>query len=646
MIRMQKKIFPVFTSLMILSLPLKAEVTLPRIFSDNMVIQRDVTTKVWGWAEKGESIVISFNNATVKTKADKNGNWSVSFRPMVYGGPFEMTVKGKKNLITLKNILIGDVWLGSGQSNMEWVLKNTNDAETEIVNANYPAIRLFTVKRAMSYDEQSDLAGGEWRECNSQTAGDFSAVAYFFGRKLNEDMNVPIGLINSSWGGTNIQTWMSWERMLQKEEYRNFDISTLRVSAKDEAEKRKRYEDALVNEKGTTEGWHLTTDLSDWKKMRLPQTWEASEIGQADGYAWFIKEFDVPSGRTAQDISISLGPIDDQDETYLNGELIGSSRGATIDRVYKVSGDKLKGGTNRIAIRVYDMARRGGIWGRPDQLFCQTGSKKISLAGEWFFKTSVLTTDFGVKDSHPNTFPSQLYNAMIAPVIQFPVKGVIWYQGESNAQEAYLYRSLFPEMINDWRKKWNNEFPFLWVQLANYMAPDSVPAQSEWAELREAQSMTMSLPKTGQAVIIDIGEAHDIHPRNKRDVGNRLALGALKVAYNKDIVYTGPVYRSMEKKDDKIVLTFSNTGSGLWVRDKYGYIKGFAIAGADQKFVWANAFLEGDKIVVYNAVVRDPVAVRYAWGNNPDDANLYNKEGLPASPFRTDTWPGISKGQK
>jgi sialate O-acetylesterase len=646
MIRPQKLFFLVFTCLTVLSQSLKADARLPKIFSDNMVIQRDVTVRVWGWAEKGESIVVSFNNATVKTKADKHGNWSVSFRPMIYGGPFEMNVKGKKNTITLKNILIGDVWLGSGQSNMEWVLKNTNNAEGEVANAHHPAIRLFTVKRAMSYGEQNDLAGGEWRECNPQTAIDFSAVAYFFGRKLNKDLNIPIGLINSSWGGTNIQTWMSWEVMSQKDEYKNFDLASLRISAKDETEKRKRYEEALVNEKGATEKWYLTTDLSDWKKMQLPLTWEASEIGQADGYAWFIKEFEAQSLQTVQDISISLGPIDDQDESYLNGELIGSSRGPTADRVYKVNADKLKRGKNRIAIRVYDLARRGGIYGRPDQLFCQVGNKKVSLAGEWLYKTSVLTTDFGVKDSHPNTFPSQLYNAMIAPLIQFPIKGVIWYQGEANTQEAYRYRSLFPGMINDWRKKWKDEFPFLWVQLANFMASDSVPGQSEWAELREAQSMTLSLPKTGQAVIIDIGEARDIHPRNKRDVGTRLALVALNIAYHKNIVCSGPSYRSMETTGDKIVITFQDKGSGLVVKNKYGYVNGFAIAGDDRNFVWANAFLEGDKVIVYSPSVKCPVAVRYAWGNNPDDANLYSKEGLPAAPFRTDAWPGISKEQK
>ncbi|HYC85913.1 MAG TPA: sialate O-acetylesterase, partial [Chryseosolibacter sp.] len=236
----------------------------------------------------------------------------------------------------------------------------------------------------------------------------------------------------------------------------------------------------------------------------------------------------------------------------------------------------------------------------------------------------------------------QLYHAMVAPLVRYPIRGVIWYQGESNAWEGYRYRTLFPELIRDWRAKWGNEFPFLWVQLANFMASDSVPVQSEWAELREAQSMTLSLPKTGQAVAIDIGDPNDIHPTNKQDVGHRLALAALKVAYGKDIVYSGPVYKSMEKSGDKIIVSFTNAGGGLTVKDKYGYIRGFAIAGADEKFYWAQAYIDGDKVVVYSPEVKNPVAVRYAWGNNPD-ANLYNREGLPASPFRTDSWNGISQ---
>lgn len=633
-----------FLTICLVNLTVTANVTLPKIFSDNMMLQRDVPARVWGWAAKGESVTVTFNNKTVKAKADANGNWSVTLPAMVYGGPFEMTVKGKSNTVTLKNILIGDIWVGSGQSNMEWIINNTNNAEKEIASGLHPGIRLFTVKKATSFSPEKDLAGGEWQECNPQTLGDFSAVAYFFGRKLNQDLNVPIGLINSSWGGTNIQTWTSWDVMGQQEEYKNVDKAELARSAVDQAERLKKYEAALANEPGRIEKWQLSTSSEGWKKTKLPDNFEHSAIGEADGVVWFMKEFDVPAGQKGSDVTISLGPIDDVDETWLNGELIGSEKEWNKDRVYKVAANKLKPGVNRIVVRVYDSGGGGGIYGRPELLFVSIDGKKITLAGEWYYKEGTVTSNFGLRNTGPNAFPSQLYNAMIAPIISFPVKGVIWYQGEANAWEGYRYRTLFPQMITDWRNHWKSNLPFFWVQLANYMAPDSLPAQSDWAELREAQNMTLSLPATGQAVIIDIGEADDIHPRNKQDVGYRLALAAEKVTYNKNIVYTGPVYSSMEKKGNKIVLHFTNTGTGLWAKDRYKYLKGFAIAGNDQRFVWAKAVIEGNTVVVSCDAVPDPVAVRYAWGNNPDDANFYNMEGLPASPFRTDNWKGITKG--
>jgi sialate O-acetylesterase len=305
----------------------------------------------------------------------------------------------------------------------------------------------------------------------------------------------------------------------------------------------------------------------------------------------------------------------------------------------------LKPGLNSIIVKVVDTGGGGGFSGGEDKLFIESGSERVSLVGDWLYKTSIVTSDFGIKDVGPNSFPSQLYNSMIAPFISYGIKGVIWYQGESNTYQAHQYRTLFQELILDWRQKWGYEFPFYWVQLANFMKPAESPSESDWAELREAQSMTMALSQTGQAVIIDIGEADDIHPRNKQDVGLRLALAALKVTYGKDIVYSGPVYESRKVDGNKVRLSFTNMGSGLMVKDKYGYAKGFAIAGADKKFYWAKAYIEGDQIVVYSELVEQPVAVRYAWGHNPDDANLYNKENLPASPFRTDTWKGVTEGK-
>lgn len=608
-----------------------------------MVLQRDKPLKIWGWAGKGETVTVSFNGQTSKTKTGKDGSWQLTLQPMAYGGPYDMTLSGK-NKIALNNILIGDVWICSGQSNMEFVLKNTRNSAKEISESIYPSIRLFTVEKATAFKPLNDVNSTGWKECNPATTPDFSAVAYFFGRKLNHDLNIPIGLIHTSWGGTNIQTWTSWDVMGKEDQYKNVDLEE---KAKEEASAKAKsgeFINALKNDKGDMEKWYLPESSSEgWKNIKVPQLWESTEIGNADGNIWFKKEFDVTEDMTGKDAILHLGPIDDNDVTYLNGVQVGATNNYSTERSYKVSSSQLKKGKNTIVVKVTDTGGGGGFFGKDDQMYFEIGDKKIPLAGTWLYKPSVINTSFGIQNSGPNSFPSQLYNAMIAPLIQYSIKGAIWYQGESNAGEAYKYRTLFPDMINDWRQKWNDNFPFLWVQLANFMPQDSIPVASDWAELREAQSMTLSLPKTGQAVIIDIGERDNIHPKNKQDVGYRLALAGEKVAYGKDIVYSGPTYQSMKKDDNKIILTFSNTGSGLMLKDKYGYAKGFAVAGENKKFVWAKAHIEGNKVVISADGITDPVAARYAWGNNPDDANLYNKEGLPASPFRTDDWKGITQ---
>ncbi len=304
----------------------------------------------------------------------------------------------------------------------------------------------------------------------------------------------------------------------------------------------------------------------------------------------------------------------------------------------------MKPGINIITVRVEDTGGGGGLYGKPDQMKIVSGDFKLSLAGQWKFRFSSsdvkvdLTSFIG-----PNSYPTLLFNGMIHPFLKYPVKGAIWYQGESNAGRAHQYRTIFPLLINDWRTKWNNpEMPFMFVQLANYMKPPVEPGESEWAELREAQLMTLKLPKTGMAVIIDIGEANDIHPKNKQDVGKRLALAALKIAYGKDIVHSGPVYKSMAVSGNKVTIDFDYIGSGLKCYDRYGYLKGFSVAGNDRKFYWAKAYIENNKVGVYSDKVNNPIAVRYGWADNPDDVNLYNNEGLPASPFRTDDWPGIT----
>lgn len=608
-----------------------------------MVLQRDKAVKLWGWADKAEKITVQFNGQKLTSKANSAGEWMVTLAATAAGGPYELKIIGK-NSIVLSNILVGDVFICSGQSNMEFALKQGNNAAKEIAASSYPNIRLFTVKKALSFAEQKDVEAEPWAECGPATAGDFSAVAYFFARKLVKDLNIPIGLIHSSWGGTYIQAWTSWDIMSKSPEYANADLVKMEGDRKETARHQQQFEESLKNDKGNAEKWYDPSIASSgWKNIQLPKIWEQTEIGNADGIVWFKKEFDVPAAQAGKKATLSLGPIDDNDVTYINGKQVGAINGWNTDRVYELDPSVLVAGKNTLVVKVTDNAGGGGIYGKPEQLYLQSGSEKIPLAGQWQYKASVLNTNFGLANSGPNSFPSQLYNAMIAPIINFSLAGAIWYQGESNAGEAFKYRTMFPAMINNWRNKWNDAFPFFWVQLANYLPADSLPVQSDWAELREAQSMTLALPKTGQAVIIDIGEAADIHPKNKQGVGYRLALAAEKVLYSKNVVYSGPVYQSMKADGNKIILQFSNTGAGMIAKDKYGYLKGFAIAGDDQHFVWANATIDGDRIIVTNSTVTTPVAVRYAWDNNPDDANLYNKEGLPASPFRTDTWKGITE---
>lgn len=618
-----------------------ATVRLPKIFTSNMVLQREKTLTIWGWADKGEKVSVSFNGQTASAKADKSGQWQVQLKPMNAGGPFTMNIKGKNN-IELSNILLGDVYVCSGQSNMEWSIRASADPDKEIKEGTHANIRLFTVPKATSFTPSADVTGGQWLECNPSTVGDFSAVGYFFGRKLNSDLNIPIGLISTNWGGTNVQTWISWDVMGKKEAYVNTDLAVLESQKASAEERMKQFREELLHEKGEKERWFDPATSLDWKNIELPKMWENTEIGNVDGIIWFRKDIDIPANAIGQPFTLSLGPIDDIDITWVNGKQVGTTNAYNKDRVYTVDASLLKAGKNTIIVKVTDGGGGGGLYGKPEQLFLASAAVKIPLAGGWQYKSSILNKDFGVQETGPNGFPSQLYNAMIAPIIRYAIKGAIWYQGESNAGESYKYRSLFPEMINDWRTKWKDDFPFFWVQLANFMQPAVNPVESGWAELREAQSMTLSLPKTGQAVIIDIGEANDIHPKNKQDVGLRLALAAEKVVYGKDIVYSGPVYRSMKTEGNKIILEFAEAGSGLIAKDKYGYLKGFAIAGADRKFQWAHAWVEGNKVIVQNNSIGTPVAVRYAWGDNPDDANLYNKEGLPASPFRTDDWPGVT----
>jgi len=494
-------------------------IKLPALFCDNMILQQNTNAPVWGKAAPGAKISVSIGKRTAKTVADKNGKWLARLKTPKAGGPYTLTLSDGGKPVILKNVAVGEVWVCSGQSNMQWTVRSSNDAEEETKNANYPNIRLFSVKRKTSQNPLDDV-GGKWTSCSPTSVLHFSAVGYFFGRHLHKNLNVPVGLINSSWGGTRAEAWTSTEMLKSDKE--------------------------------------LSPIVTAWDK-------------------WFAEDYAAACKKYEE----------------------------------KIAGHKL----------------RLAQW------------KKDKAEGKKVTKTAPRRPrhPYGPTSQH---HPANLYNAMIAPLIPYAIQGAIWYQGESNAGRSYQYRKLFKAMITDWRNRWGRgDFPFLTVQLANFRSRSDKPTASAWAELREAQLMSLELPNTGLAVIIDIGAANDIHPRNKQDVGKRLALWALGNTYDKNIVFSGPLYSGMQKEGSKIRVRFKHTGSGLVARgDK---LAAFSIAGKDMKFVWADTKIDGNTVLVWSDKIKNPAAVRYGWQNNPP-CNLYNKEGLPASPFRTDSWPGVT----
>lgn len=643
--------------LVIASLILKGEVRLPHIIGSNMVLQRNQELRIWGWANKMEKVTVHLNEAVESTRAGLDGKWMITLPAQEAGGPYTMKIRGR-NIIELENILIGDVWVCSGQSNMEYRVEAFPWAAKEAARASYPEIRLFTVPKNAELSPADEIPGGEWQVCNPESVLAFSAVGYFFGRYIHKEVGVPIGLLNTNWGGTNIETWTSGESIGQIPEFTEkvADLANLDAEAaleKKKADIREIIDKYAADEPGIQDGnavWAASElDLEGWGNMELPQLWEGAGLVGLDGIVWFRLAVDLPAEVARRGMTLTLGSIDDSDWTWVNGHKVGENiQKYNLDRVYEVPAEYLKEGKNVIAVRVEDTGGGGGFNGPSDQMKIVSADFMISLAGEWHFRVS--TAELKLNTGAilgPNSNPTLLFNGMIHPLLDFRVKGAIWYQGESNASRAYRYRELFPLMIEDWRKHWENpDMPFLFVQLANFMKPAGKPGESSWAELREAQTMALSLPHTGMAVTIDIGEADNIHPINKQDVGKRLALAALHIAYGCDIGFSGPIYRDMIVAGDNAILSFDHVGGGLKAKNRYGYLNGFAIAGKDRVFHWARARIQGDKVFVCSEKVNQPAAVRYGWADNPDDVNLYNAEGLPASPFRTDDWPGVTKGRK
>ena len=635
------------TSLIIVILSLnnisEAKLLVSKLYSDHMVIQRNQPIVVWGWAEANATIKISFNNLEHTSIVNDKGDWKVTLPMMKEGGPFEMILSSSDEKIVIMDILIGDVWLCSGQSNMEWIVANSNNAEDEIKNSFDNKLRHLDIPNTSSEKPENDILGGDWKISNPENTGNFSATAYFFAKELRKHVDVPIGLINSSWGGSRIETWMSAKSININNQQELMD------EVKNQAEleyinQLKKFQQIFPGISDIDLGmsndqpiWASSElDESDWKDIVVPIFWEDAGFNGLDGIGWYRTTFYLTPEEAKGEFELGLGKIDDSDIAWLNGIKVGEMTQAWDQpRVYKIPSNVLNEGKNVLCVRVDDTGGAGGIWGDVSAVYLKSLTLVKPLAGNWKFRISaVKRTEIAT-----NQIPTLLYNRMIHPIINFPIKGVIWYQGESNAnnvEDAFKYRKVFSDMIKDWRASWNvGDFPFLFVQLANYREPVEQPYDSPWGMVRESQSDVLTLPNTGQAVIIDIGNANDVHPRDKQNVGLRLSLAARKFAYGEKIVFSGPTYKSSKIKNGKMIIEFDNIGTGLVCKDKYGSVKGFAIAGADKKFIWASAFIEKNKIVVWNESINNPKYVRYGWADNPDDLNLYNGEGLPACPFRT-----------
>ena len=619
------------------------QIRLPRLVRDSMILQRDIKINIWGWASKGEKVNIKFNKKNYKTVTDASGKWLIQLPSMKAGGPYTMDITGN-NKIFIKDILIGDVWICSGQSNMvhQMSLHDVTYAK-DIAEANYPQIRHFWIPTLTNLQgPQDDLPTGSWKSAVGNDVRPFSAVAFFFARQIYEKYHVPIGLINTSVGGTPIEAWTSEEGL------KDFSslINTIQKN-KDTAYVNNINRRALSNTTrpspndlgmiGEKKWYEVSYVPKGWRPINIPGYWEDQGIKDLNGIVWYRREIDVPGSMIGQPAKVFLGRIVDADVLYINGRQVGNTTYQYPQRRYNVPADVLRSGKNIFVIKVTNTGGKGGFV--PDKPYLLiAGLDTLNLKGFWQYKVGEVYRPGGggIGAIVAQNQPTALYNAMVAPLINYTIKGFVWYQGEANTNRAEEYAKLQPAMIADWRNKWKQtDAPFLYVQLPGFMDYNYLPSESNWAMLRESQLKSLSVSNTAMAVAIDLGEWNDIHPDNKKDVGERLALAAEKIAYGETIIYSGPIYQSSKVEGNKIIISFTNTGSGLITND--GEELGeFAIAGIDKKFVWAKAKIEGDKVIVWNDSVSDPMYVRYAWADNPVNPNLYNKEGLPASPFRTD----------
>ena len=606
------------------SQPVMAKVRLPKLVSDKMVLQRDTDLKIWGWADAGEKVTVRLQGNYYETQADKNGNWEVTLPPQQAGGPYLLEV----NEIVIRDVLVGDVWLCSGQSNQETPIHRLTEMFPEINVSNNHMIRHYKVPtQDIKETLAEEIAGNAvWHSGVASEVMNWTALAYFYAQEAYAKTKVPQGMLVSSLGGSAIESWVSQEHL------KEFPRLVLDKEALE-----------LMNQASKDQGegkWNqLNWDDSDWETMQMPGTWRENGVN-VRGTVWLRKDFEIPEAMEGRHARLAMGTLVHNDAVFVNGVYVGSTGYEYPPRRYQIPAGVLRKGKNTIAVRLNAPAGNGEfIKDKPYKIIGDAA--EIDLTGTWKYKVGLDLAEvskYAERLKNRQSVGSGLYNGMIYPIRHYRVKGAIWYQGESNAGRSHEYGALVSALITNWRELWQKpELPFLLVQLPNFMEKHEKPTDSGWARIREAQLNTFkTTPNTALAVTYDVGEWNDIHPLNKKAVAQRLFLGARKVVYGEKVTHSGPVYKDMKIEGDKIVISFTETGRGLMA--KGGTLKHFAIAGEDKQFVWAEAVIRGNKVVVSSKSVKNPVAVRYAWSDNPDEANLCNKEGLLASPFRTDNW--------
>lgn len=643
-----KRHFALLAIMLLATSSAHASIELPLLFTDGAVLQRDQPLPVWGWATPGAKIRASFDAHDATTTASGDGTWRVELPAHAAGGPFELRVReGNADEVAVRDVLVGDVWLCSGQSNMEFTVSEAQDAQAEMARGDDPAIRHFKIPKSWSTMPEARLAGGAWVAATPRTVGDFSAVCWFFARELKARNGVPQGLINSTWGGSSIEAWMDAHtakidslaavaRMHQQEEAEADRLAATR--------KRLANWPGLQADVPGRDGRPLwaeeTFDARDWASIQVPGNWESQGYYGIDGIAWYRTQFALSAQEAARGVMLGLAKIDDSDRTWVNGVIVGETvnRWGAV-RAYRVPPHALHAGLNTLAVRVEDLGGGGGIHGDAALLYVQPeGGARRPLEGPWHFRPAAVKL---VSEVGYNQTPTLLYNKMIHPLLGHALRGVLWYQGEANAvpKLALAYREQFAGLIRMFRAAWQQpEMPFLWVQLPNFSSGGDTAEESPWAELRESQSAALALAHTGQAVTIGLGDPDDIHPKDKQNVAHRLVLVARRVVFGESVVASGPVFRALKIEGNRARLSF-DAADGLAARGGGMQLSGFEIAGEDNRCRPAQARIDGNSVVVSSADVPHPAAVRYAWSDNPVEANLVDRNGLPAAPFRSSAGP-------